>query len=290
MNGLTVFTPDVKEDGKALYGRDSIANYIYIGTTELGHEMFKVSKDGTVNTDIDRDTFKTLWDNYYIPYINGYFAADASHRTEDIKTGTVLAMTGSTSGVSYIPDTVTDADDKSHSIEVSINPSLNFADADKDVNVQQGAGYCVMKTNEAEQYAATEFLKWFTDTEQNLSFSVMSGYSPVKINANDEEKIKSEFKVDSDKSQNMLDALLVSSKVYTDGNTYTCKAFEGSKEIRDILADALEKTAAQDREKVVEAINSGKTRQEATADYMSDEYFDGWLTSVYDSLDAVLGK
>ena len=30
-------TPDVPEDGKALYGRDSVSNYIYIGSYQLGH-------------------------------------------------------------------------------------------------------------------------------------------------------------------------------------------------------------------------------------------------------------
>lgn len=149
-------TPDVAEDGKALYGRDSVANYLFVGTTQLGHEMFKVS-DGAVQIDLDRDTFKKLWDNYYIPYINGYFVSEASHRSEDMKTGKILAMTGSTSGISYLPTAVTDANDVSHDIEIVVQKPLDFAEGEK-VAVQQGAGYCVIKGTEAEQYAAAEFL------------------------------------------------------------------------------------------------------------------------------------
>ena len=89
-------TPDVPEDGKALYGRDSVSNYIYIGTYQLGHEMFSV-KSGKLSVDLDRDTFKTLWDNYYIPFVNGYFGAYAKFRSEDCKTGKILALTSSSS-------------------------------------------------------------------------------------------------------------------------------------------------------------------------------------------------
>lgn len=283
-------TPDVLNDGKALYGRDSVANYVYIGTAQLGHEMFTVEEDGKVSVDIDKDTFRTLWDNYYVPFINGYFGTYASYCSEDIKTGSILAMTGSTSGMSYIPTVVTDADDVSHDIEISVSKSLTFKNAVKDVAVQQGAGYCIMKTSEAEQYASAEFLKWFTDTEQNLQFSISSGYSPVKIEANNSEKIKEAFTVDSNKSQNMLNALLVSSDVYTTGDTYTSRAFDGSKDMRDLLSDVLKNTAINDRASIVEKIAAGTSRDEALAEYLSDEYFDKWFDDLCNQVNAIVNK
>lgn len=287
-NWTDSLTPELAEDGKALYGRDSFANYIYVGAKQLGHELFKVGSDGKVSVDFDRDTFKTMWDNYYIPYINGYFASYSSHRSEDIKTGAVIAMTGSTSGITYVPTEVTDSDDVSHEIEVDIRNSLVFKDATEPVQVQQGAGYCVLKTSEAEQYATVEFLKWFTDVEQNLDFSVTSGYSPVKTEANDAEKITADFTVDSAKTQNMLDALLVSADAYTSGNTYTCKAFGGSKDIRDILENAMEGTAVADRETVLSKITSGVSREEATAEFTTDEYFESWFTALKSQVEALV--
>lgn len=273
-------TPEIAEDGKALFGRDSVANYIFIGTKQLGHPMFTVDEAGELSVDLDRDTFKTLWDNYYIPYINGYFGSYGRFRSEDLKTGDILTLVGASSGVSYYPDTVTNAEDVSHDIDIEIGKPLPFANAVSPVYVQQGAGYCVMQTSEAEQQATVEFLKWFTDSAQNLDFSVSSGYSPVKQDANDAEKIAAAFTVDSQKQQNMLEALLVSAEIYAQGNTYTSPAFAGSKQARADLEQAFEDACTQDRAAVVEAIAGGATRAQAVEPYSSEEYFDAWFEQV----------
>ena len=49
-------TPDVPNDGKAFFGRDSIANYMVIGAKQLGHEFAKVGDDGKVTVEADKDT------------------------------------------------------------------------------------------------------------------------------------------------------------------------------------------------------------------------------------------
>ena len=38
---------------------------------------------------------------------------------------------------------------------------------------------CIIKSNEAKEYAAGIFLKWFTAPEQNLKFVSSTGYVPV---------------------------------------------------------------------------------------------------------------
>lgn len=281
-------TPDVPEDGKALYGRDSISNYIMIGAKQLGHEILTVDKNGKGKVDLDRATFQKLWDNYYIPYINGYFGTYASYRSEDIKTGTILAMTGSTSSVSYLPSEVTDLNDQSHPINLDIRKALVFEDALDPVSVQQGAGYCVMKTDETQEYATVEFLKWFTDVKQNMEFSVSCGYSPVKLAANEEDAIREACSDFSKKTKNVQDALLISAKEYTAGNTYTSKAFTGSKEVRELLGSALEDQAVKDREAVTEKIKNGQTREEAVAEYSTTEYFNDWFDGVKSQVDTAV--
>ncbi len=277
-------TPDVANDGKALYGRDSMANYILVGSAQLGHDMFTVTEDG-VQVDLDKDTFRTLWDNYYVPYINGYFTSESNHRSEDMKTGTVLAMTGSTSGVSYLPTEVTDANDVSHEIKIAIEKPLNFKNA-KEIAVQQGAGYCVLKGTEQEQYASAEFLKWFTSSERNIEFSMSSGYSAVTIDANKEDMIKKDFgdTNNNSKQENMLNALLVSADVYLNEETYTTKPFDGSKDVRTYLGNVMQDTAVADRAAVVEAMKSGQSREEAVAEYTSDAYFDAWYNTLCDNV------
>ena len=67
-------TPDVPDDGKAFYGRDSMSNYFVIGMKQMGIDIFDV-QDGKVTIRADEDAIRRLWDNYYVPFVNGYFAS-----------------------------------------------------------------------------------------------------------------------------------------------------------------------------------------------------------------------
>lgn len=280
-------TPDVLEDGKALYGRDSIANYVYIGSMQLGHDLFTITDDG-VAMDLDRDTFKVLWDNYYVPFINGYYGAYAKFRSEDAKTGSILALTGSSSGMSYIPTAVTLPDDTTHNIEISVSKPLVFEQAKEKIYVQQGAGYCIFDKEADEEKAAAVFLKWFTESDRNLQFSLLSGYSPVTRAANEQNKIKDSFDSANitQKQQNQLNALLISSDLFLNDKTYTSKPFETSRNVRDILGEELENAAVRDRAEVLARIAAGMTRQEAVADFVTDEYFDKWFEGLYQKIEA----
>ncbi len=274
-------TPEVLEDGKALYGRDSVANYVYNGAYQLGHDMFKVD-NGKLTIDMDRDTFKTLWDNFYIPYINGYFGSYAKFRSEDCKTGKILALTSSSSSVGYLPTAVTLEDDSTHDINIYETSELVFENAKVNSVVQQGASYCLLKSTPAQEEGAVEFVKWFTDSERNMKFAVQSGYSPVTLKANSKDAVEQAYTGDTStaKGKNILDALLISAEAFTGGEAYATKPFNGSKDVRALLGDALENAAITDRAAVVEAIEGGASREEATAQYSTDEYFDKWFNDV----------
>ena len=62
----------------------------------------------------------------------------------------------------------------------------------------------VTKGSDEEIKASVEFLKWFTKPENNIDFSVGSGYLPVTNEANSIDKIKS---VESDISSSMEEIL-----------------------------------------------------------------------------------
>lgn len=282
-------TPDVYEDGKALYGRDSVGNYIYLGCYQLGHELFTV-ENGELTVDMDRDTFKILWDNYYIPYINGYFGSYANFSSEDAKTGKILALTSSSSGVGYLPTAVTLDDDSTHEIEIVESPALPFADAKTNAVVQQGASYCLLKSTPAAQEGAVEFLKWSTESERNLGFATMSGYSPVTLKANTAEAISEAYTGDTStaKGRNILNAMLLSSDAFNTETAYATKPFKGSKDVRYALEDALSNAAVNDRAAVVAAIAAGSTRAEAVAPFSTDEYFDNWFDTLHDTILSII--
>lgn len=67
-------TPDVPADGKAFYGRDSMSNYFLISMKQMGKELFEV-KDGKVTLNTDKELVRRIWDNYYVPFMKGYFAS-----------------------------------------------------------------------------------------------------------------------------------------------------------------------------------------------------------------------
>lgn len=98
-------TPNKPNDGKAFYGRDSMANYFVIGMKQLGKDIFEI-KDGNVTFNVDKKLIKRLWENYYVPYINSYFTALGKFRSDDVKTGDILAYTGSSMSAMYFPDRV----------------------------------------------------------------------------------------------------------------------------------------------------------------------------------------
>ena len=81
-------TPD---DGKTFFGRDAVANYIISGMQQLGSTIFDVT-DGEVSFHLDENALRKLWDNYYVPYINGYFGAYGKFRSDDAKTGDLIAL------------------------------------------------------------------------------------------------------------------------------------------------------------------------------------------------------
>lgn len=92
-------------DGRAFFGRDAMANYFLIGAMPLGCEIFTV-RDGRLDLNFDHDVLRTLWDSYYVPYIKGYFASSGRFRSDDIKTGNIIALAGSSSGATFFPNKV----------------------------------------------------------------------------------------------------------------------------------------------------------------------------------------
>lgn len=54
--------------GKSFFGRDAYANYMIIGSRQLGQEVFQV-QNGEVTLNLNRDAMRRLWDNMYVPMV-----------------------------------------------------------------------------------------------------------------------------------------------------------------------------------------------------------------------------
>lgn len=273
-------TPDVAGDGKALYGRDSMANYMLIGSMQLGTEIFSV-ENGKMTLNFDEAAVRKLWDCYYVPFVKGYFAASGRFRSDDMKTGNVIAYTGSCSSASYYPDTVSVSDTESYPIEIHVLPAPQFENAQM-YAVQQGAGMVVTKGSEQEIAGSIEFLKWFTEAERNIRFAVESGYLPVKESANEKAAIlESGFTMDKD----IENTLSVAIDMVNENYMYTTKAFENGADARTLLENAMSDRALADRAVVTERLVSGESLEQAVEEFCSDEYFKTWYESTKSQLE-----
>lgn len=101
--------------------------------------------------------------------------------------------------------------------------------------VQQGAGMVVTKTeDETEEQieASVEFLKWFTQDERNIQFSLDSGYMPVTKAANNLEVIEENTSLkENDRTFSVVKAAI---DTVNDNTLYTTKAFENGKNARSM--------------------------------------------------------
>lgn len=275
-------TPDIPNDGRAFYGRDAMANYMLIGSMQLGTEIFSVN-GGTMTLNFNKDVIRKLWDNYYVPFVKGYFAASGRFRSDDVNTGNVISFVGSSSGATFFPKRVVLSDTESHDIEMAVFPAPQF-EGSKGYAVQQGAGMVVTKLSDAEIMASVEFLKWFTDTEQNIDFSVSSGYMPVLKEANNMETIRSNLS--GEISPQMEEILTVGVATVNDNTLYTPKSFESGGDARKVLEYSMSDAAVEDRAIVKERLSQGMSLEEATAEFCSDEHFDSWYETVRQKLSA----
>lgn len=276
-------TPE-PDDGKALFGRDAMANYFLIGAQQLGCTVLEV-ENGTMTVGLDRETARKLWDNYYVPYIKGYFTATGRFRSDDIKTGNILAYVGSSTSGTYFPDHVSINDTESHRIEMKVLPDPGFACGEA-VAVQQGAGMAVTNGSEEEIEASVEFLKWFTQPENNILFSVGSGYLPVTQQANSMETIRSSgLKLTDGIEQALTEAVDSVQK----NRMYTTQAFKNGSKVRNMLEYDLSDLAAADRQTVEQRMEQGQSAAQAQEEFLTDEYFEQWYQQLCDKLNEYAG-
>ncbi|MEG2387165.1 MAG: extracellular solute-binding protein [Clostridia bacterium] len=280
----------VPDDGKAFFGRDAMANHLIIGSLQLGAELLPV-ENNVAKPNLNRAALRRIWDTYYVPYISGYYASIGRFRSDDAKTGDIIALVGSTSGASYFPHNVTRPDGTTYPITARVLPLPNF-EGTTPYAVQQGAGMAVTKSTPKREYAATVFLKWFTQPEQNLRFCVGSGYLPVQTKANRREAIDAQIDslnaLDTPISPLMADVMHVGVDTVMTSHLYTGRAFEGGTQARDVVNSTLQNRAQEDRAGVLAQMAQGMSHADAVALYNTDARFDDWVAVFSNALAATI--
>lgn len=260
--------------GKAFVGIDSLANYLVISPMQLGEEMFNYSGEKT-KLQFSETIAHKIWDSYYVPHIKGYFAKNGRFSSDDAKVGGIVAYTGSTAGAVYFPTKIS-IEDKEYTIESLVLPYPQFENGEL-YAVQQGAGMAIVKSDKQHEYAAVEFLKWFTKAEHNLDFAVSTGYLPVKNEVISEKHILDMLNT----KQTQISPVLTSSiqttiKMFEQYKLYGYKPFEGSYEWRVFLNTDLQNRIQQDLATLNDEKLSKEQKDQMTQQLLSEQHFNEW--------------
>ncbi len=142
----------------------------------------------------------------------------------------------------------------------------------------------VLTSDEKTEYACTVFLKWFTETDRNLTFSLGSGYLPVKKAANDYAAIEARS-ADLAISDTMLSTFRVATAEIASHQLYTSPPFDHSADMRDYMESSMQ-GAASDCEAARARIAGGEDRETVWAEYTGDEAFEAWYANFSTGLKA----
>ena len=142
----------------------------------------------------------------------------------------------------------------------------------------------VLKSDEKEQLASAEFLKWFTEDEQDIAFSTASGYLPVKKSANQIESVEKVTKVDKE----VKDVLDTSFQMIRENNMYTSVPFSNGTSAREVLENTMGDLAKEDRKTVQTNLESGMPLEEAVSYFETEDYFKAWYEDTKAQLETLV--
>ena len=274
-------------NGKAFFARDALANYLICGAHQLQDDIFQ-EKDWKVAFAISDKTLRRLWDNYYIPFIKGYYVKNGRFASDDIKTKDVIATVSSTAGGTFYPNEVIDEHGDKQKVSYLVLPTPHFENAQNAV-ISQGGGIAITKADETSEYACIVFLQWFTETKRNITFSAASSYLPVKKEANTYQTWETTLKKHNMNPNNLLkDIVKTTMDEVNDQKLYAANSFDGSYEARSYLEKAANMKAIEDQKAIQKAIQAGKSQEEAMAYYLSDENFAKWVQQCRKDMEALL--
>ena len=265
--------------GKAFFARDALMNYLNAGSEQLGTPLFTITGYSGSFT-VSKETMRKLWNQYYVPFVKGYYTKNGRFASDDMKTEDVIACVASSAGATFFPKEIISDDGTGYAVKYIVRQVPNF-EGKKSYAITQGAGMAVSKSDETHEYASIQFLKWFTEKERNTLFSAESSYLPVKKEANSFESWNSITEAEKVTANQLVRDIVKTSMETVSKSTLTSqKSFNKSFEIRNYLETALNEKCAGDALKIQKAIKRGDSREKAWKQYLSDENFNTWFEQI----------
>lgn len=202
--------------GKAFFSADSWLNFVMVGMRQQGASLFENER-----LSVNSPAFERVWNPVFGAAAQGGIAVYDGYSSDLSKTGDLVCSTGSTAGILFYGDTITYADNTVEQVEYTILPYPTVSGGQK-VALQRGNGFCVAKSDDAKEYAASVFLKWFTRADQNMRFVSSTGYLPVTREAF-ENRMRNEIDLVTDGRIKKM--LIAATEMYRDYEFFTAPSF-----------------------------------------------------------------
>lgn len=265
-----------KYNGSAFFGGDSFINYMMIGSAQLDNPIFD-TQNSITSINLNKECLKKLWDNFYTPYLCGYYANLGKVRLDAVRTGDLLAITCSTNLGAYFPTNVTNDDSSTYPIELEAFAPPNFKGY-KPYAPKEGADFAVKKNDELHEFASITFLKWLSNSERNAKYNISYGYLPVKTATNKADFIQKQLKQipESELPPSLYTTLPVSLNILNTYTLYSTKPFSGSYEAKDIIENSLMNKVLKDKEVFQAKLKTGEDFEKLLAEYDTYENFNSW--------------
>ena len=268
-------TPDTPGDGKPMFGLDSVQNYVLTSCKQLGTEMIDAEKKAII---LDLPTLRKVFDLYVSAMAMDYFGGSGKFRSDNIKSGELIAYIGSTSSAAYFPTWV-EKDLTRQDIQLLALPYPVWQGGEP-VMIQQGAGMCVAKSTAEREEAAALFLKWFTDKKRNIPFAMSTGYLPVKSDIYQSQDFKNalqELRQGDESQKNVAMLYDVAFQQISNYSAYAATPFEHSYVLRPILLSTLNAAT----ESALQAADALKQKNMSSSQVLSElnleQRFHDWI-------------
>ncbi len=271
--------------GNSFFSIDSIANFMFIFAKQRGIEIIAEGEDGSIYLDFPEELAWEIWNNLYHPYLNGYYAKIGRFGSDDVKTGKIIGFVGSIAGAGYFPKSLTREDGYSEEIESLVLP-YPYVEGDKLYVINQGAGMSLVSSDEAHEYAASIFLKWFTDIDQNIKFALESTYLPVKSESYTSLSSRlQEINIPHDTSKKSLETSL---KMLSNYKFYNNKPGPNIFHIRRLMDSHLYTKLQEDLRLLESRIYQGESRESIIDEMIDKKEFKKWYKDFLKQMEMVI--
>ena len=259
--------------GQPLLGMNSFNDFAVLTAVQDGADPFPA--DGENHSFVySRETARKAWNAYYVPHINGWYKSSV-YNQDGLKSGSLLAYIGSSAGAGYFPKEVIVDGENQYPIECGVRPYPTF-EGGSGYMAQRGADMGIFRSSETSEYAAAEFLKWFTDPERNIEFTASIGYIPVENEALSSIEALENFIQMSDNTDAVKKSVTAALEAMQEGKFYVRRPFENSYEANERFSRSLERKVELDMNELHNRVENGEDRQTVISGFMEDENFDKW--------------